>query len=329
MTGVAWLTEAPPWPWLLLAALAADAVLGDPAWLYRRVPHPVVVLGGLVDWLDRLGNRETWSDLARRLSGTVALVGLIVVAGSVGWALSRGLAMLPAGWLVEALVASSLLAQRSLAEHVLAVARELERGGLARGRRAVALIVGRDPESLDQAGVARAAIESCAENFSDGVVAPAFWYACLGLPGLMIYKAVNTADSMIGHRTPRHGAFGWASARFDDGLNVVPARLTGALIVLAAGSYGGARRAVSTMWRDAGLHRSPNAGWPEAAMAGALSLPLAGPRRYAETVVDDPWLGTGDPTCADAAAIRQAVWIMLRACTLVWFGLAAASVFVP
>src|SRR5690606_13888364 len=201
------------------------------------------------------------------------------------------------------------LAQRSLAEHVEAVAEALETGGLEAGRAAVSRIVGRDPARLDEAGVSRAAIESLAENFSDGVVAPAFWMAVAGLPGAAVYKAANTADSMIGHRTKRHGAFGWAAARFDDLINLPASRLTALLVVCAACTLQGAspRRAMRAVWRDAGRHRSPNAGWPEAAMAGALGLALAGPRVYGGVAVEDAIMGEGGRREASSADIRRAL----------------------
>src|SRR6185437_13596178 len=189
--------------------------------------------------------------------------------------------------------------------------------GLIAACEAVAMIVGRDPESLDDSGVSRAAIESCAENFSDGVVAPVFWLALLGLPGLFVYKAINTADSMIGHRTPRHRDFGWAAARLDDLFNRVPARLAGMLVALAAPVVGGSMlTAVTIMWRDARKHRSPNAGWPESAMAGALGVALAGPRRYGESIVDDPFLNAAGRTNAVPDDIGRALKILVAACAL-------------
>ncbi|MEI7611134.1 MAG: CobD/CbiB family cobalamin biosynthesis protein, partial [Rhodospirillaceae bacterium] len=201
---------------------------------------------------------------------------------------------LPFGWLGEGVLAGGLLAQRSLREHVAAVAAGL-RSGLAEGRLAVSMIVGRDPETLDEAAVSRAAIESLAENFSDGVVAPAFWLLLGGLPGIALYKAINTADSMIGHRTPRHEAFGWAAARLDDFVNLPGSRLTALLLAASAalGADTSPGAAFAAVWRDAGRHRSPNAGWPEAAMAGALGLRLAGPRIYAGIAVEDAWMGDG------------------------------------
>ncbi|HEV7373038.1 adenosylcobinamide-phosphate synthase CbiB [Arenibaculum sp.] len=303
---------------ILLLALLLDATFGEPALLYARVPHPAVLLGRLVGALDRGLNREGMAAPARRAAG-VASVALLVLATALPAAvLSALLSALPAGWVVEAALASTLVAQRSLYEHVAAVADALERGGLAAGRRAVSMIVGRDPESLDEAGVARAAIESCAENFSDGVVAPVFWFALLGLPGLVTYKAINTADSMIGHRTPRHEAFGWAAARLDDVVNLVPARLSGLLVALASPLAGGARpgAALDAMRRDARHHRSPNAGWPEAAMAAALGLALAGPRRYAGRTVEDRWMNAAGRRDAGAADIRRALAVLVTACLL-------------
>jgi adenosylcobinamide-phosphate synthase len=221
------------------------------------------------------------------------------------------------GAIVEALVIGILLAQRGLYEHVAVVALALEHGGLTAGREAVRHIVGRDPLRLDDHGVARAAIESLAENFSDGVVAPVFWYLLFGLPGLLAYKMANTLDSMIGHRTLRYRAFGFASARFDDLLNFLPARLSGTLLAIAAifVGDGNAGRAFATMLRDAKKHHSPNAGWPEAAMAGALGLALAGPRDYAEERVEDAWIGGGTPM-ARPADIARALRLYAVACLL-------------
>lgn len=303
---------------ILLLAIAFDAILGDPPWLYRALPHPVVILGRGIDWLDRRLNRETAANVARRGAGALAVLILVGAAVATGWILSAAFARLPFGWVLEGLAMSSLVAQKSLYDHVAAVAQGLEQGGLEGGRKAVSLIVGRDPESLDDAGVARAAIESLAENFSDGVVAPLFWAALFGLPGLLAYKAVNTADSMIGHRTPRHEAFGWAAARLDDLVNLVPARLAGLLIVAAALMLPGARagKALHAMRRDAPKHRSPNAGWQEAAMAGALGLAIAGPRRYGGRTVEDAWMGAGGRTEATAEDIRRALRLYLAACIL-------------
>jgi adenosylcobinamide-phosphate synthase len=300
-------------PSLLLTALALliEAACGYPEALLRRIGHPVIWAGAAIAWLDRRLNRGRW----RRLRGAACVLALLLGAGVPAWALQwAALHALPrpAGVALLALAAASLMAQRSLASHVRAVADGL-RQGLPAGRAAVAHIVGRNPETLDQAGVARAAIESLAENFSDGVVAPALWCALLGLPGIVLYKVVNTADSMIGHRTPRHERFGWAAARLDDVVNLPASRLSALLLALASGpSFGRSARAVL---RDAGRHRSPNAGWPEAAMAGALGLRLAGPRVYGATRVEDGWMGDGRAD-ADAADIERALLVYRRACLL-------------
>jgi adenosylcobinamide-phosphate synthase len=308
---------------LALAALAIEAALGYPQGLYARIGHPVTWLGALIATLDRILNRESDSAMRRKAAGVAALL-VLLAATLVGSLLLVRLCGLlgPLALLPLALLASSLLAQRSLHEHVARVADGLETG-LPEGREAVSMIVGRDPDSLDEAGVARAAIESLAENFSDGIVAPAFWLALGGLPGIALYKAVNTADSMIGHRTPRHLAFGWAAARLDDLVSLPASRLTALLLVASAATIPDADPASAwrTVRRDAGRHRSPNAGWPEAAMAGALGLRLAGPRIYGAVRVEDGWMGDGRAQ-ANAADIRRALGLYRRACLLLW-GLAA------
>jgi adenosylcobinamide-phosphate synthase len=296
--------------WLLVVALGLEALIGWPDAVHRAIRHPVVWIGALIALLERHLNTPARSDLLRRLGGTLALTVLLVAVWYVTSVVRHILYyLLPAdGWILEAVLAASLLASRNLWNHVIAVARGLERDGLDGGRAAVAMIVGRDPESLDEAGVSRAAIESLAENFSDGVVAPAFWLALGGLPGIALYKAINTADSMIGHKSDRYRAFGWAAARLDDLVNLPASRLSALLLTLAAALLPGAAagNAFATVERDAGRHRSPNAGWPEAAMAGALGLRLAGPRRYAEGLVEDQWMGDGRSE-ADAADIRRAL----------------------
>lgn len=301
-------------PLVLLVAQIFDALIGEPESVWRRVPHPVVLIGRLIDRLDRSWNRESESGSARRGWGVAALVVVLLISAAVG-ALIEGLAArLPFGDLLVMVAVGVLLAQRSLHDHVLRVAEGLEAGGLEGGRAAVAMIVGRDPKTLDEAGVARAAIESTAENFSDGVVAPALWFLIGGLPGMIAYKALNTADSMIGHKTDRHRDFGWASARLDDLANWPAARLCAGIAVIAAWSMGRDWRAAFRIAkRDAGLHRSVNAGWPEGAFAGALGLRLAGPRTYGTTRVDDPWIGDGREI-ADATDIRRALDLMVRCC---------------
>ena len=282
---------------LLVPALLLDAAFGEPNWLWSRLPHPAVVMGRAVGWLDaRLNTGEN-----RKAKGVLALLVLVVGAGLAG----AVIAALPDGGLLEVLAAAILLAQRSLVDHVRAVGDAL-RLSLADGRRMVARIVGRDVTALDEAGVARAAIESAAENLSDGVVAPALAFLVFGLPGLMIYKITNTADSMIGHRTPRHEQFGWAAARFDDLLNWIPARVTAALILLTHGRFDPA-----PVLRDGPLHRSPNAGWPEAAMAVVLNVALSGPRSYNGVMTAFPWVwpeGRADPGPDQIDAACSALW---------------------
>ena len=314
-------------------SLAIEFALGYPDWLFRAIGHPVTWFGRLISFLDLRLNRATDSDALRRRRGVVALLVIVLVPAAIALALEILLwRHFPSGMFIVAILATSLLSQKSLAEHVEAVADALDTGGLAMGRIAVSRIVGRDPEKLDRAGVGRAAIESLAENFSDGIVAPAFWIGVGGLAGGVAYKAANTADSMIGHRTPRHEAFGWAAARFDDLINLPASRLTALLIVLAAflvkdADAGNAWRAV---WRDAKKHRSPNAGWPEAAMAGALGLALAGPRSYDGVMVDDAFMGEGGRRDVDSADIRRALKLYRVADFLLigLFGLIAAIVIV-
>ena len=290
---------------MLALALILDAILGEPDWLWRRAPHPAVLFGRVVDWLEGLLNEGA----NRRAKGVVAVLVLIVMV----WVPARVLSWDIFLGVFEVLGVAVLIAQRSLADHVSAVAEAL-RMSLAEGRLAVARIVGRDPETLDQAGVSRAAIESAAENFSDGVVAPVFWFLVAGLPGIAIYKAVNTADSMIGHRSERFAEFGWAAARLDDVLNWVPARLAGVLICLVGPmSIAGGRAAMAVMFRDAALHKSPSAGWPEAATAASLEIALAGPRVYGGVLTDDPYMNAGGRKAAGPADIEDAVRLIWRA----------------
>ncbi len=305
---------------LLAAALLIEAAAGYPDALFRAISHPVVWIGNLIGWLDRRLNRDGAAPALRRAAGVAALVLALAAAVLPALALQfLAFAVLPRllALLLLAVLASTLLAQRSLYTHVRAVAEGLEQGGLEGGRAAVAHIVGRNPQMLDAPGVARAAIESLAENFSDGVVAPAFWCGALGLPGIAAYKAANTADSMIGHRTPRHAAFGWAAARFDDVVNLPASRLSALWLTLAALILPGGTplAAIRTVARDAAKHRSPNAGWPEAAMAGALGLRLNGPRVYGATRVDDAWMGDGNAE-AGAADIRRALKLYRTACAI-------------
>ena len=295
---------------VLLCAMLLDAMLGEPAWLWSRLPHPAVLMGRLIGWMDRRFNHGT----ARRIKGIACLIALIAIGYGTGWILSL------AGPVVETICAAILLAQRSLVDHVAAVAEGL-RETLNDGRAHVSMIVSRDTSQMDESAVARAAVESAAENVSDGVIAPAFWFLVGGLPALVAYKCINTADSMIGYRTARYDAFGWASARTDDLVNMIPARLTALFIATAKGQFD--FRAVR---RDARLHRSPNAGWPEAAMARSLGIALAGPRAYDGAMQDFPWVN-GDarrqlgPIDIDASiVILWKAWsIMFVLCALTGF----------
>lgn len=295
----------------MLVAMAVDAGLGWPAPLFARIGHPVVWIGHLIRWAERGFNAG--SPRRRRDAGTATALGVTGLVMALGWGLQ---ALLPgglAGALLIGVLAWPLLATRALHDHVAAVVQPLALGDLAGARAAVAMIVGRDPARLDAPGVARAAIESLAENASDGIVAPLFWGLLLGLPGIAGYKAINTLDSMIGHRNSRYADFGWFAARLDDWVNLIPARLTGMAFAIVSGR---ARRALAVMMRDAAAHRSPNAGWPEAAMAGALDVRLSGPRAYGDRVAQEPWVN-GDAPDPDAAAIERGLLVYARAMALV------------
>ena len=283
---------------ILIAAMLLDAAVGEPRWLWNRVTHPAVLIGRVIGWADERFN----TDPHRKLRGVLLVIALLVGSIVIGSFLAA------LGGLVEALAAAILLAQRSLADHVAAVARALRLSTVS-GRAAVAQIVGRDTSAMDGPAVARAAIESGAENLSDGVIAPAFWFLIGGLPAMLAYKAINTADSMIGYRTPRHAEFGWAAARFDDVLNLIPARLTALLLCIGARHWPEWR----ALARDARTHRSPNAGWPEAAMARALGIALSGPRSYHGQMRNFPWVNATGKRDAGPAQIGQAVRLLWRA----------------
>ena len=293
---------------IALFAMLIELCFGYPDWLYRAIGHPVVWIGKLITTLERYLNREQAPAVRRYLGGIVAILVLLAIVGAIAVTLQRELLRLPYGAVLVAILAATFLAQRSLYRHVADVALSLERHGLEAARTAVARIVGRDTATLDESGVARAAIESLAENFSDGIVAPVLWMAVGGLPGVAVYKAINTADSMIGHRTARFAAFGWAAARLDDVVNLPASRLSALLLVIATTMRSDTSTAAAwnAVWRDASKHRSPNAGYPEAAVAGALGLALAGPRTYNGIPVNDATMGDGRPN-ADAADIRRAL----------------------
>ncbi len=306
----------------LFLALILDWFVGDPQKLWQKLPHPVVLIGRVIDALDGALNKRHLSGKARRDRGLIALVILVLVAILAGHGLAK---MIHAfgffGWLVEIVVVSVFLAQKSLADHVRDVALALRTSGLEGARKAVSRIVGRNPEDLDQSGIARAAIESLAENFSDGVVAPAFWYLVLGLPGIIAYKVVNTADSMIGHRSEKYLDFGRATAIFDDWINLPAARFSALLIAFASykkNSRAGRRSVMTSTMANAGTHRSPNAGWPEAAMASSLGIALGGPRAYGDDEVNEPRLNAGGRQKLSAQDIDKALNIFTRACYAFW-----------
>jgi adenosylcobinamide-phosphate synthase len=292
---------------LALLAMLIELCIGYPEWLTRAIGHPVTWIGDLIQRCDRLLNRELARTL-RRFAGVLAVAVLLGVVGAAAVVLQSALLRLPYGLIALAVLASTMIAQRSLHRYVANVASALDKNSLDAGRLAVSHIVGRDTAELDRAGVARAAIESLAENFSDAVIAPVFWLLVAGLPGIALYKAINTADSMIGHRTPHYADFGWAAARLDDLINLPASRLAALLLITAAALRKDAStgRAWRTVRRDASRHRSPNAGYPEAAMAGALGLSLAGPRVYGGVRVDDAFMGDGRRD-ADVKDIRHAL----------------------
>ena len=282
---------------LMATAWLLEACLGWPQWLYKRIRHPAVWIGYLVQGFDRALNRPDWPASWRFVAGAFATLCTVLLVTLLAVGIHLVLSDSWTGLAMEAVIASSLIASRSLFEHVSAVLRALADNELGDSQHALAKLVGRDTHCLDSSGVTRACLESLAENTSDGVIAPIFWGVLFGLPGLAAYKAVNTLDSMIGHRTARYGAFGCFAARLDDVANWIPARLSGILFAGVSLS----QNAFRVMWRDAKKHRSPNAGWPQAALAGSLGVRLSGPRMYAKRRHQEPWLNSGgrDPQAAD------------------------------
>lgn len=313
---------------VLLLALLLDRIVGDPQWLWSRVPHPVAIFGAAISYADGQLNRASLKASQRRMNGVATILTLLLLSVAAGLVFNRFFALFSLGGIVlEAGLVAIFLAQKSLADHVAAVATALRDEGIAGGRAAVSRIVGRDPETLDEPAVCRAAIESLAENFSDGVVAPALWYAVFGLPGLFAYKMLNTADSMIGHKSEKYIDFGWASARLDDIANWPAARLS--ILLIAAGAWlrrgtSACREAIRVAIRDGGLHRSPNSGRPEAAMAGALNVQLAGPRIYAGVVVSEPMINNTGRDVATIGDIEDGVSVFYASCMVlagITFGL--------
>ena len=302
---------------VLILAIIVDAVAGDPRWLYSRIPHPIVVIGHQIELLDRFFNRTHYLPVTRKLLGVISILIIVSSAWLIGWLIAWSCNQVNFGVVLQALIVSIFLAQNSLYQHVASVAKACKADDLIDARSQISHIVGRDPNSLDQRAIGRAAIESLSENFSDGVVAPIFWYVVGGLPALIAYKALNTSDSMIGYLTDKYADFGWCAARFDDAANFIPARLSAFIITIAAFIIPSAtgNRAFTTAIRDAKKHRSKNAGWPEAAMAGALGIKIAGPRNYDGILVEDAWMGDGIAN-VDASHIFMALRIYCVACIL-------------
>ncbi|MEO0909580.1 MAG: adenosylcobinamide-phosphate synthase CbiB [Pseudomonadota bacterium] len=307
---------------LLLIALVIDWYLGEPEFLWSRLPHPVVFFGKVVSYLDKALNHKEHTPQQQYRNGSLAFGLMMVVALFVGLGLAHLVDRLGIfGFILEVFVVFVLLAQNSLAKHVIAVADGLDNEGLKGGQTAVGMIVGRDPELLDKPGVCRAAIESLAENFSDGVVAPAFWYLVFGLPGIIIYKMINTADSMIGYRNEKYLWFGRTAAQVDDLANWIPARISSLFIACGAGLLRGGKafkHAMLVALRDSALHRSPNAGWPEAAMAGGANIALGGPRIYQNEIVQQAYLNGAGKRLLNASDIRETVDIFSMACFTIW-----------
>ncbi|MDG2339996.1 MAG: adenosylcobinamide-phosphate synthase CbiB [Paracoccaceae bacterium] len=300
---------------IMLCAFVLDALVGWPAWLYDRIGHPVSWLGKLISRLDKSLNRTEWHRSTRKVMGIVAA--LFVILGSIflGRFVQSAFGEGVLGFILSVLVVWPLIAVNSMYTHVEDVAVPLEQNQLTEARAAVSLIVGRNPNVMDSPAIGRAAIESLAENTSDGIVAPIFWGVIFGIPGIFAYKAINTLDSMLGYKTPKHFDFGWASAKIDDVANFFPARLTGWLIALASGNR---KTALAVINIDARKHRSPNAGWPEGAMAGALGVRLSGPREYETGLTDDPWLNENDRD-VEPKDVNQALAVFKQT----MFGLAA------
>lgn len=296
---------------LMLAAMLIESLFGWPSWLYRRIRHPVVWIGALISALDVVLNRSQFASSLRYILGALTTVIVVTATALCALAVSHWLPNTIWGYAIEAVVASGLIATRNLYVHVAAVARPLACSDLEGAREAVSHIVGRDPAQLDSLAIARASLESLAENASDGVIAPVFWGAIFGLPGLAAYKAINTLDSMIGHKSPRHLAFGRFSARLDDLVNLIPARLTAAVIVIASGRWS----AISINFRDASNHRSPNAGWPETALAVSLGVRLSGPRLYDGQLNNEPWINGRSPD-PDAASVQSGLELYIQAMLL-------------
>ncbi len=311
---------------ILILALIIDRIIGDPDWLWSRLKHPVVLFGFAIGWLDNTLNRPDMSDPVRRRNGVIAIVGLAAAAVLIGAAITLLTETFSYFAFLETVLVSMLIAQKSLIDHVQTVADRLQQAGVKAGREAVSRIVGRDVNAMQEADISRAAIESAAENFSDGTVAPVLFYLIFGLPGLLVYKLVNTADSMIGHKNENYLQFGFASARLDDFLNYFPARISAGLIALAAPLQGGSLiHAGHIIARDASSHASPNAGWPEAATAAALDIALGGPRSYGNRKLQAPWLNASGERKVSHVHINAALGLIGTAWLFMLIALIAAQ----
>ncbi|MCY4445694.1 MAG: adenosylcobinamide-phosphate synthase CbiB [Rhodobacteraceae bacterium] len=289
---------------LLLIALLLDALIGEPDYVWKRITHPVIAIGNLIHYFDTHFNTVE----KVRLKGFLVLIG-----GCVGLALLGSIVyLLPLSSVLEILIVAILLAHRSLIDHVEHVAEALHLS-LMEGRLAVSKIVGRDTSSMSTSDVSRAAIESTAESLMDGVIAPAFWYLIAGIPGILVYKFVNTADSMIGYQNEKYKEFGWATAKFDDLLNFIPARLTALIVSLVHFSID----AFQFARNEGNNHRSLNAGWPEAAFAKVMGVALSGPRVYEGTQINFPFINDEGRKELVPEDIEKGVEIAWRT----WFGL--------
>ena len=288
----------------ILLALILDAFLGEPVWIWSKIPHPTVLMGRIIKWCELKYN----NGINRKNKGILFIAFMVIFLAIFGYLIER----LPFSAIWKILIVSILLSHKSLPEHVTAVSLGLQKN-LSQGRTAVAMIVGRDTANLAETDIARSAIESAAENFSDGIIAPLFWFLIGGLPGILIYKFVNTSDSMIGYKNIQYNQFGWAAARLDDLLNWIPARLSGLLICIVHQN----NSALNIMWRDAKLHRSPNAGWPESAMAGVLDVSISGPRSYEGVIKNYPFVNVDGKKKLTAVDIDNAVDVLWRS----WGGL--------
>ncbi len=296
----------------LALACMLDAVAGDPRWF----PHPVRWMGSVINWCDRCVHRFLLSPVKQRMAGLLLAIGLPGAAYAVGTGLIQFAGSIDVLWgsVATVLLAWTTLAARDLIDHVRSVQRALHASSLTEARAAIAKVVGRDTDEMAEPDIVRATVETIAESTADGIIAPLFYLVIGGAPLALAYKAISTLDSMIGHMDERYRWFGWASARLDDVVNFIPARLTALLLVLSEGivarSWPAMQRAWQILLRDGGAHPSPNSGHPEAAMAGALGVQLGGSNRYDGLLVERPCLGDPDQPLT-SEHIGRALQLML------------------